>query len=177
MRQPQRERIDTIMAACRQSIQRVRYVACILMIVPALHGCVVGAGAQLAAADSLDALVQNLDQAAGEYHSEVRTADAARRQSAVAAFVTRIRNSQSDEDAAERDVAEFIQALDRLLQDGDVETVRYNAVADNLQIITEIADGLRRLAGMSLTVQNQTRQRLHDLLSGTTRQPRSMRNR
>lgn len=177
MRQPHRERIDTIMAACRQRIQRVLYVACVIGIIPAGHGCVVGAGAQLAAADSLDALVQNLDQAAGEYHSEVRTADAARRQSAVAAFVTRIRNSRSDEGAAERDVAEFIQALDRLLQDGDVETVRYNAVADNLRTITEIADGLRRLAGRSLIVQSQTRQRLNDLLSGTTRQPRSTRNR
>ena len=143
---------------------RVRYLLCIV-VACSCNGCLMGADAQLTAADSLDALVQNLERTAVEYHGEVRNADAARRDSAVSAFVARVRKSAGDEESTRRHVGDFTAALDRLRQDSDVEVNRRNSVSDNLRTISQISDGLRRLAAMSLAVQRETRQRLNNLAS------------
>lgn len=158
------------------NIKRVRYMLCVVATCWC-NGCLMGADAQLTAADSLDALVQNLERTAVEYHSEVRNADAARRDAAVAAFVARVRGSAGDEEGTRRHVADFTTALNRLRQDSDVEVNRRNAVSDNLRTISQISDGLRRLAAMSLAIQRETRQRLNNLANEHQMQSNSARSR
>jgi hypothetical protein len=128
-------------------------------------GCAAGARVELSAAQTLDALVRDVEVALAEYHAEVNAADRTRRTSAVDAFVTRIRTDNDDEAATANHVKAFHEALDRILADVRVETNRHTATMDNVGEIRDVATGLRRLAIESMSLNDELKRYVTDLIN------------
>ena len=156
------ERTNMIIGPTDNPIQRPLGIACAALL--GLAGCAAGARLQLSAADSLHAIMTSVQLAATEYHDEIRSADALRRQWAIDAFVQRLRDDHDDQQAAAEHVARFNLALDRLLQDGETESARYLAAMQNIRTLAEIGDGLKRHALQSLTLDDELRRYIDDLL-------------
>lgn len=130
-------------------------------------GCAVHARVQLSAADALEALAGALQQSAVEYHGEIRTADDMRRREVINAFVRRVRSDHKDENRIERHVAEFNGALERIHLDVQLELTRHAATLQNVRTVTEIAQDLRRLAVESMSLDDEMRRYVTDLLIRT----------
>jgi hypothetical protein len=113
-------------------------------------GCAGGAKTQLSAAATLDQIVVVLEQAIDELHGEVRMADRFRRRQAIDAFVQRVRKDIDDTALTTNHVQQFDQVLDRLHDDAETESRRYNTTRENISTVREIAGGLRRSAVQSM---------------------------
>lgn len=127
-------------------------------------GCNAGARMQLSAAQTLQAVMNSVQLATAEYHDEIRSADVLRRRLAIDAFVQRIRDDHDDEHATADHVERFNKALDRLQQDGETENTRYLATVQNIRTLGEIGDGLKRLAVESMSLDDELRRYLTNLL-------------
>lgn len=134
-------------------------------------GCAAGARVQLSAAEALQTIMRSVQLATNEYHDEIRSADALRRRLAIDAFVQRIRDNHDDQSATADHVARFNAALDRLQQDGETENTRYFATIQNIRTLREIGDGLKTLAVQSMTLDDELRRYLTDLLQQDDAQP------
>ncbi len=138
-------------------------VAAVVVFVAAA-GCAGNARVDLAAADALDSLAAATRTALVEYHDELEAADSRRESAAIDAFIARIRRDNDDEQLCAAHAAAFKTALARVREDRHVELERYRAALDNADTAVEVADGLRRLAVQSLTLEDETRRYLLSLL-------------
>jgi len=159
-----RRRVSSILSRGTSSLVGRGPIVVACTAVVGLAGCAAGARAQLSAADSMQAVMQAVELATTEYHNEVRSADALRRRSAIDAFVQRIRNDHDDEQVVTNHVAAFNLALDRIQQDGQIENARYLATIQNIRTLDEIAGGLKRLAIQSMTLDDELRRYMDDLI-------------
>ena len=144
------------------------FTACDLLV--AAFGCAGGARVELAAAESLDLIRESLAQSLSEYHADLAREDDERQQAAIQAFIARVRADAADEQA-QAHAAAFAAALDQIDADRQVAWARYNTTLDNLAILRETGDGLRRLANQSLSIEDETKRYLTDLLAKAA-QPR-----
>lgn len=138
--------------------------AVLLAFLSCMVGCVGGAPVSLSATNAIDAVGAELRRAIDEYHAEVDTADDAREAEAVAAFVARLQRDANDEAATASDVATFRAAMVKLRADRRVETTRYAAAVDNVRLLGEISSGVRRVAIESMTLSDEVKRYITDLL-------------
>jgi len=140
-------------------------------LIPAAVGLAAGAGCggdarvELSAATAIQQLTAGLAVALDEYHAEVVSADDRREDAVVDAFITRIRADHADPAATDQHVEAFRAALDRVRADRAVEWRRYHRTRDMLETLDEIRDGLQQLAIDSLTLSDELRRYLHDMLT------------
>jgi hypothetical protein len=127
-------------------------------------GCVVGGRTNLAAADGIDVVVEALAESLTEYHDERSAEDAAGRRRAVDALIDRMSADADNKERVDAHRAAFIEALERLVADERVEWQRYATSLDHLAILTEIGDGLRRMARVSASLDDEFRRHLIPLL-------------
>jgi len=127
-------------------------------------GCGGDARVNLAAADSVEALAANLATALTEYHNDLERSDDARERAAVYAFVERLRADVADEAKTNAHTGDFVTAMERLLADRQVEWRRYTASIENVSTLREVAEGLRRLAMESLSLEDEARRYFNELI-------------
>ncbi|MBN1510980.1 MAG: hypothetical protein JXB13_03115 [Phycisphaerae bacterium] len=131
-------------------------------------GCGGDARVELSAATAIQQLTSGLAVAIEEYHAEVGAADDRREAAVVDAFITRIRADHADPAATDQHAEAFRAALDRVRADRAVEWRRYHRTRDMLETLDEIRDGLQQLAIDSLTLSDELRRYLHDMLTRPT---------
>jgi len=112
---------------------------------------------QLAAADSLDAFAHGLTAVMAEYHAEVERLDDEREHQVVAAFIARVRADAADDAKISAHADAFLTAMKHLRADRQVQWHRHAATAENLGLLRETAEGLRRIAMESLSLHDETR--------------------
>src|SRR3989304_2915754 len=76
---------------------------------------------------------------------------------AVQAFIERVRTDIADNEATDVHAAAFQEALRRLDADRQAAWERYTASLDNVATLREIAQGLRRLALVSMSLDDDVR--------------------
>ncbi len=128
-------------------------------------GCGGDARVELAAADAIEAIAAQMCVALQEYHQEVEAYDDSREAQAIAAFVARLKADGSDEQKTAADVADFADAMSRLRADRRVEWQRRAAAMENVSLLEEIRQDLQRLAIESLTLRDEARRYLSELVA------------
>ena len=127
-------------------------------------GCGGDARMELAAADAVESQAAALQTALGEYHAEVEAADDERQSAVIAAFVLRMQQDGAEQETAEGHAAQFEEALGRLRVDRQVEWARYHAAWEHTTALEEVAQGLRRVAIESMTLQDEARRYVYSLI-------------
>jgi hypothetical protein len=123
-------------------------------------GCGGDARLELAAADALAAAAERMQTAVDEYHAEMAAFDDSREEAVTEAFVRRVRADAANEQALAAHSAEFKSALGRIREDRAVEQQRRGAAVENVGVVREVADGLRRMGVESLTLSDEMRRYL-----------------
>jgi len=134
--------------------------ACLKAVVFGLAGCGGDARLELAAADALAAAADRMETVVAEYHAEIDLYDDTRESAVVEAFVERVKASAGDEPTIADHAAEFRSALERIRQDRAVQWRRHTAALENVAVIHEVAEGLRRMGIESLTLSDEMRRYL-----------------
>ena len=132
-------------------------------------GCGGDARLELAAADALAVTADRLETMVGEYHAEVGAHDDARETAVADAFVARVKAGAGDEQAVAEHTAQFRLALERIRQDRAVQWQRHTAATENVAVIREVADGLRRMGVESLTLSDEMRRYLSGWIEARNR--------
>lgn len=138
--------------------------AATLAFLSCMAGCWGGAPVSLSAANAVDAVGAELRRALHEYHAEVESADDTREDEAVAALVARLQRDASDEAATAGHVSAFRAAMQKLRADRRVESARHAAAIDNVRLLSEISGGVRRVAIESMSLSDEVKRYLTDLL-------------
>lgn len=120
-------------------------------------GCAGDARVELTAADSVEALGASMSQTLAEYHADLARFDEERQRVAVQAFIERVRTDVTDEAATDAHAEAFRQALQHLDADRRAAWERYTVSLDNVATLREIAQGLRRLALDSMSLDDDVR--------------------
>ncbi len=143
----------------------MRYMIPAAVGLAAVAGCGGDARVELSAAAAIQQLTAGLAVAIEEYHAEVGAADDRREAVVVDAFIERIRADHADPAATDQHAEAFRAALGRVRADRAVEWRRYHRTRDMLETLDEIRDGLQQLAIDSLTLSDELRRYLHDMLT------------
>ena len=131
-----------------------------------LAGCAGGdARVEMAAAEAMDALAAQLELTVEEYHADLSVADDARQEDVVAALIGRLKTDCGQDELSTQHALDFQAALARLRQDREVALQRRGAAAENLTILRDTADGLRRVGVASLSLEDETKRYLMDLIA------------
>ncbi len=120
-------------------------------------GCAGSARVELTAADSVELLGASMTQTLAEYHADLARFDEERQRAAVQAFIERVRTDIADNEATDAHAESFQEALHRLDADRQAAWERYTASLDNVATLREIAQGLRRLALESMSLDDDVR--------------------
>ena len=120
-------------------------------------GCAGNARVELTAADSVEMLGASMTQTLAEYHADLARFDEERQRAAVQAFIERVRMDAVDEATTDAHAEAFRQALQHLDADRRAAWERYTASLDNVATLREIAQGLRRLALDSMSLDDDVR--------------------
>ena len=134
----------------------------------AVAGCTGDARVELTAAQSLEALAGELDQALGEYHDTVTVGDDDREASIVSAYLARVRRDTDDPAALAQNERDLVAALEKLKQARAVESARWTATADNVSLLRETATELRRSAVKSAAVSTDARRYVESVVNQIT---------
>lgn len=126
-------------------------------------GCAAAPRAQLAGSDALDRLAVSLRESIVEFAGDVEAFDAQRQRGVVEAFVERVRETAGDEPALAMHREAFLAALQRIDEDRRAAWERQAAAIENIELLSEIASGLRRLALESISNDQEGRQYLSEL--------------
>jgi len=137
----------------------------------ATAGCLAGARVELAAAESIGSLADGLETAVAEYHEEVETADDNRESALVSALVDRLKKDIADEQAVSAHRQQFVAAMSKVRHDRSVERQRYDAARDHIAALRETAAGLQRIAIESISLQDEVRRYLLDLVDPQSQAP------
>lgn len=127
-------------------------------------GCLGSARVELAAAEALDAVADEVQVALDEFHGDLQHADVDRESAVIDAFVARVRRDIADEELLQNHRNQFAQALARLQADQRTAWKRYDGARDNLDVTRSVARDLRRLALANLALEQDARQYLETLL-------------
>ena len=127
-------------------------------------GCAGDARVGLAAADSIDVLAAGLGTALAEYHVDLERSDDSRERAAVMALVERLRVDVGDQANTNAHTNDLLQVLERVHADRRVAYKRYTASMDNVSALREVAEGLRRLAIESLSLEDEAERYFTDVL-------------
>lgn len=136
-----------------------------------LSGCVASPHVPLSAADSMELVASTLETTVAEFGSDLDELDRQRRQAVIEAFITRVQQDHDDERALALHSGAFTGALDRIESDRRTTSDRKAAAVDNIELLREVAEGLRRSALQSMKLQDDALQYFTGVLSRTSTQP------
>ena len=120
-------------------------------------GCAGDARVELTAADSVEMLGTSMTQTLAEYNADLARFDEERQRAAVQAFIERVRTDITDNEATDADAEAFRRALQHLDVDRQAAWERDAASLDNVATLREIAQGLRRLALESMSLDDDVK--------------------
>ena len=145
---------------------RKRMIATWLVVLAtgAAAGCAGDARVDLATADALDSLAAAMNVTLAEYHAEIDSADSRRESAAIDAFVARVLRDAADADACAAHADDLERALAKINADRSVESSRHVAAMDNVQLLGEVGDGLRRIAVQSMALEDEARRYILSLI-------------
>jgi hypothetical protein len=127
-------------------------------------GCAGHARVELASADAMDQVAGMLAEAVKEYHGELVRADDAKERAIAEALVARVVADSCDEAKATGHLEDFLLAQARIREDREVERHRHTASVENVATLREVADGLRRLAIESQSLDDEFRRYVEALI-------------
>ena len=105
-------------------------------------GCLGNGRVEQAGADVIDLVARQTTVALDEYERDMRTVDAGRREAVVTNLAERVKRDGAQQ--VDAHAAALLQALERIAADRQVARERYEAAKDNIEVLREVAGGLRR---------------------------------
>jgi len=90
----------------------------------------------------IDLVARQTTVALDEYERDMRTVDAGRREAVVTNLAERVKRDGAQQ--VDAHAAALLQALERIAADRQVARERYEAAKDNIEVLREVAGGLRR---------------------------------
>jgi len=146
-------------------VQMCRRGGLVLALIFGFCGCTSASRVPLSAADSMDLLAVSLGRAIDEYGLDLEKLDEQRRKAVVDAFVVRVRTDPFDDEALAGHATTFTAALERIDADRRAASDRRQAAIDNLETLREIAEGLRRVALESMSLDDEARRYFTGVIS------------
>jgi len=136
---------------------RAIHAAALLVLNALINGCAGVARVELAAADSVEMLGASMTETLAEYHADLARFDSERLRAVIQAFIERVRMDVAGNAAVDAHAEAFQEALRRLDADRQAACERYMAALENVATLREIAQGLRRLALESMSLDDDVR--------------------
>lgn len=136
----------------------------VVLIALTCIGCGGDARLEMVAADALEATADQMNVSLSEYHNEIASYDDSREASVTAAFIARIRRDVADEAKCDQHGSEFALAMAKIRADRRTEDVRAGNTAGQVASVREVARGLRRVGVESLTIQDEMRRYLLNMI-------------
>jgi len=132
-------------------------------------GCVGHGPVELAAADAIESLAGETQQALDEFDRDLNESDAARGRDVASAFAARAVRDHADDAQMAQHEAAFSAALDRLWADRETAIRRHGRASANVGLLRETAAGLRRMGMESLRLEDEARRYVESLLEARAR--------
>lgn len=107
-----------------------------------IGGCVASGRVESSSADLLDLAARQTAGALSEYERDLQAVDSDREHAVVASLAERVKRDGAEK--VDLHAAALQQALDKIAADRQVARQRYEAAMDNVQLMHEVAGGLRR---------------------------------
>jgi len=130
----------------------------------ALSGCAAGAKVDLAAADTIDLAVANLQRSLDESRVDLDASDETRESEVTQAFIARVQSATTPQET-DRHAAEFAAALAKIRADRDVSRLRHSLSLETLDALRETSAALRHVALQSLAIDKEASRQIESLLS------------
>lgn len=143
------------------------------LLIGLLAGCVARPQVNLAAADAMDHVAQTFETALTGFHSDLEALDGQRRKAVIEAFVARVQDDHEDERALALHSGAFTAALDRIEADRRTAQERAAGATDAIQVLREVAAGLRRDALQSMNLADEAVRYFDGVLTRARNQPQS----
>lgn len=105
-------------------------------------GCVATGRVETSGADVLDLIAGQTAGALNEYERDLQTVDADRQHAVVQCLAERVKHDGPDK--VDVHAAALQQALDKIAADRQTARQRYEAAMNNVELMREVAGGLRR---------------------------------
>ncbi len=115
-------------------------------------GCMGAGRVELAGSDVLDLVARQTAAALDEYERDMLAVDAGRRQAVVQSLAERAKRDGPQQ--VDGHAAAALEALEKIAADRQTARQRYEAAMDNVELLREVAGGLRRY-GERLQVMQQ----------------------
>lgn len=130
----------------------------------ALSGCAIGGRVELAAADSIESVATELARAMDEYQRDISQFDDERERAVVLALVARVRRDAADDERVDAHLAAYDEAAARIRDDREVARMRRSLVEEHIESLMEVATGLRRFGIESMSIEDETKRYLRDVI-------------
>lgn len=105
-------------------------------------GCLATGRVETGGAEVLDLVARQTELALEEYERDLQAVDADRRAAVVQSLAQRVRRDGVD--SVDAHGASLLEALEKIAADRQAARRRYEAAMDNLDLLHEVAGGLRR---------------------------------
>ena len=90
--------------------------------------------------------------------------DATREEAVVDAFIGRVKHDVANDEKLDVHSQSFAGALKRIRSDRAIEWQRHTAATDNVNLMREVGDGLRKLAVQSLLIKDEVKRYVTSLM-------------
>jgi hypothetical protein len=126
-------------------------------------GCVGSGRVEQAGAEVLDLVARQTAAALDEYERDMQEVDAGRRQAVVQGLAERVKRDGPQQ--VDGHAAAALEALEKIAADRQTARQRYEAAMDNVELLREVAGGLRRYSER-LHVMQQAAGQLRSVFQG-----------
>ncbi|MFQ5462661.1 MAG: hypothetical protein ACE5E5_08550 [Phycisphaerae bacterium] len=137
-----------------------RMSAAVGTLLSCVVGCTGDARVELTAADAIHAAAGSLHVALEEYDAEIEAFDEMRTRDVARALAVRLRKAAGDDEAVDAEVQRFLLAMTKLRGDRRIAAKRFAVAHENVALLQEVAEGLRRLAQNSMRLSDEGRRYL-----------------
>ena len=105
-------------------------------------GCLGNGRVEQSGADVIDLVARQTTVALDEYERDMQAIDAGRREAVVVNLAERVKRDGPQQ--VDAHATALLQALEKIAADRQVARERYEAARDNIEVLREVAGGLRR---------------------------------
>ncbi len=126
----------------RRRLARVRALAAAVVAWAGCSGCMGAGRVETAGADVLDLVARQTAGVLDEYERDLQTVDAARREAVVQSLAERVKRDGAEQ--VDTHAGALLAALEKIAADRQVARQRYEAAMDNVEVLRDVAGGLRR---------------------------------
>ncbi len=134
------ERGRLVVGGVRPTVLAIAVVSCCQL------GCVGDARVELAAANAIHEIAGSLQVTLEAYDEEIQAFDEIRMREVTQALAVRLAKLPRDDAVAEADMERFLEAIMKLRGDRLAAARRFAVADENVSLLREVSQGLRRLA-------------------------------